>query len=284
MPVLINYENSLHMKNIFLIYFTFSCFIALSQNKQAAEVLEEGKLLYRLEKGSWYGTDDMMARFVTKKDSVGGYVSYETSDNKIYTTFFSRFDQNVILVRYQFDKIPKPEPISVDTLNNDASDLEKDLISLWKDAQSRAVENSDSFFTFYENTSLNFIPLIIGEKRRVFVLTGPQTSGEVILGNDYILNYSRKNKFRNKSKIHNSILFFPFKSEDEQKPIETTIHSHVLTDYITSTDICTLLLYKDYVEWKQHYVISKKIVSIFNLEKETLFIMKRKAWDRILNQ
>ena len=43
------------------------------------------------------------------------------------------------------------------------------------------------------------------------------------------------------------------------------------------------ILYKDFVEWKQHIVISKKEVSIFDLEKELLFTMKRKVWDKISN-
>jgi hypothetical protein len=40
-------------------------------------------------------------------------------------------------------------------------------------------------------------------------------------------------------------------------------------------------LYKEFVEWKQHYVVSKKYVSIFDLEKEELMIMTKEAWDKI---
>jgi len=38
-----------------------------------------------------------------------------------------------------------------------------------------------------------------------------------------------------------------------------------------------LLLHKDYVEWKQHYVMGKKYVSIFDMEKETLAVLTLKA-------
>jgi hypothetical protein len=105
----------------------------------------------------------------------------------------------------------------------------------------------------------------------------------VIIGNDYIINYDKNNAFKDKSKIHNSILQFPYTSENGENAIESTYHSHVVTDYISSTDICTLLLYRDYVEWKQHIVISQKEVSIFNLEHETLFTMKKKDWEKINN-
>ncbi|MGS2761209.1 hypothetical protein [Sinomicrobium sp. M5D2P9] len=271
------------MNKPFLICLTLYSVITFAQNKETDKILEEGKLLYRLEKGSWYGTDDMLARFSTKKDSIGGYLSYETSDNKINTIFFSRFNPNKILIRYQFNNIPKPEPINIDTLHQDATKLEKDLIAIRQDAGNRTMKNADSFFSFYENTSLNIIPVINADEKKVFVLTGPQISGVVIIGNDYILNYDKNNNFRNKSKIHNSLLQFPYKSENEKNSLKTTYHSHIITEYISSTDICTFLLYRDYVEWKQHIVISKKEVSIFDLENETLVTMKKKNWEKMSN-
>lgn len=271
------------MKNIILILVLLFNVHIYSQNKESKKILNEGKLLFRLEKGSWYGTDDMLVRFKTKKDSLGGYVSYETDENKINTIFFSQFNSDKILIRYVFDSLPKPIPIRIDTLNQNATALEKSLISMLKDAREKAFSNKDDFFSFYENTSLNFIPIINKKERNVFVLTGPQVSKIVILGNDYKLSYNKKNKLIQKERIHNSILNFPYTSKDKKTKTVSTIHSHLVTDYISSTDICTLLLYKNYVEWNQHIVISKKKVSIFDLKKETLLVMKRKAWEKIIN-
>ncbi|PIF05993.1 MAG: hypothetical protein CSA36_03835, partial [Draconibacterium sp.] len=170
----------------------------------------------------------------------------------------------------------------IDSTNHIASNLEKSLIKIRQDARARVYSNEDNFFSFYDNTSLNFIPVINDKERNVFILTGPQVSGVVLLGNDYKLSYDKKNEFK-KKKNHNSILQFPYTSGDKENPTVSTIHSHVITEYISSTDICTLLLYKNYVEWKQHIVMSKKKVSIFNLEKESLFTMKRKTWEKIYN-
>ncbi|GGG37311.1 hypothetical protein [Bizionia arctica] len=269
------------MQKIILILLLVSSSLVFSQNKETEKILNEGKLLFRLEKGSWYGTDDMLERFTTKKDSVGGYLSYETTENKINTIFFSRFNSNKILVRYEFDSFPKPIPIKIDTLNHNATNLEKNLISIRQDATDRAFSNEDEFFSFYENTALNFIPVITNKESNVFVLTGPQTSGVVLIGNDYKLSYNKKNEFIKKEKIHNSMLQFSYTSDNKENPTVSTMHSHILTDYISSTDICTLLLYKNYVEWKQHIVISKNDVSIFDLENESLFIMKKKVWEKI---
>ncbi len=259
----------------------FSVTISYSQNKETKEILKEGKLLFRLEKGSWHGTDDMLSRFKTKKDSIGGYLSYETEDNNINTIFFNRFNSDEILIRYTFDSLPKVNPIKIDTLNNIASELEKNLILIRQDAKDKVSSNKDDFFKFYENTALNFIPVIQEKKRTVFILTGPRVGGVVLIGNDYKLSYDKKNRFEKKMKIHNSILQFPYQSDNKENPTVQTFHSHIITKYISSTDICTLLLYKDYVEWKKHIVISKKEVSIFDLEKESLFTMKRKAWEKM---
>lgn len=269
------------MNRIIIFFLIVSSTFTYSQDIESENILNEGKLLFRLEKGSWYGTDDMLARFKSIKDSIGGYLSYENADNKINTIFFSRFDSNKILVRYEFDSLPKTEPIQIDSTNHLASALERRLIKIRQDAQERAYKNEDNFFSFYENTALNFIPVINEEESNVFVLTGPQISGVVLIGNDYKIEYDKKGEFVKKMKIHNSILQFPYKSDDPENELESTFQSLVLSEYINSTDICTLLLYKDYVEWKQHYAISKKYVSIFDLEKEALLIITKKAWDKI---
>ncbi len=112
-------------------------------------------------------------------------------------------------------------------------------------------------------------------------MTGPQVSNVVIIGNDYLLEYDKMNKLKDKIQIHKSLLQYPYKSDDPESKLESTYHSHIVSEYINSTDICTLLLYKNYVEWKQHYVMSKKYVSIFDMEKENLVIITKKAWDKI---
>jgi len=134
------------MQKIIIVFLLFSSSFIYSQNKKAEKILNEGKLLFRMEKGSWYGTDDMLARFKTKKDSVGGYLSYESTDNKINTIFFSRFNSDKILIRYEFDSLPKPEPIKIDTLNHNATDFEKNLISM-REIELMQTKTNFSVFT-----------------------------------------------------------------------------------------------------------------------------------------
>jgi len=269
------------MKRVFVIFTAVFTMTTFSFGQKSNEILEEGKLLYRLEKASWYGTDVFLEKFAHKRDIAGGYLSYLNENNQVVNIFFEQDNPSRILVRFEFESLPQKNPTRIDTTNQIATQQEMDLIAIRQDAVRQMSENEDKFFSFYENTSLNFIPLIRNGKRQVFILTGPQVSNVVIIGNDYLLTYNKKNKLTKKEKLHNTLLQFQGKSDDPEKPIVSTYHSHILSNLITSTDICTLLLYKDFVEWKQHYVISKKYVSIFDLEKENLVALTRKAWDKI---
>lgn len=240
-----------------------------SQKENSIEILKEGKILFRLEKASWNATDHLMYNFKDKADSIGGYLSYISEEALVNTIFWSRYDSTTILIRYVFDSLPKINPKSY-SLNTIANKNEIDLITLRNDAVRKVHDkNNDNFFTFYEGTSMNFIPLITESERKVFVLTGPQESGYVLIGNDYLLEYDKQNTFKQKTKLHNSLLKLPYKGEGHSS-IKQTTHSHVVTKLITSTDICTLLLYRDFVEWKQHYVFGDKFVSLFDLEKEKI--------------
>lgn len=254
----------------------------LSNLEESERILDEGKLLYRMEKAAWYATDDMFSRYRDLLDSLGGYVSYETENHTIKTAFFSRFDNDRILFRYEFDSIPKELPLDISRDKPNVIEKEKKLIAMRLDAMQLVMSDEEGFFKHYENTSFNFIPLIHGDEHIVYILTGPQQHGNMIIGNDYKLVYSSGATFIEKEKVHNSLLTFPYTAEgEEMESISATYHSHVNSDFISPTDICTLLLYKDYIEWDQHYVMSKDYVSIFDLKSETLVILTKDAWDRM---
>lgn len=269
------------MKKFFAIMTVTLTITAFSYGQKTNKILEEGILLYRLEKAAWYGTDFFLGNFPHKKDFAGGYVSYLNERNQIVSAFFEKENPLRILARLEFESFPQENPIRIDTLNQVATSIEVELITLKQNAIQRLNQNEDGFFTFYENTSFNFIPLIQGKQRRVFILTAPTIPDVVLIGNDYLLTYNNKNRFVGKEKIHNSILQFSAKSGDPENKITSTHHTHVLSPLITSTDICTLLLNRDFVEWETHYVISEKYVSCFNLETTNLSVITKKEWDKI---
>ncbi|MGB0431479.1 MAG: hypothetical protein ACPGLV_13475, partial [Bacteroidia bacterium] len=50
---------------------------------------------------------------------------------------------------------------------------------------------------------------------------------------------------------------------------------------ITATDICTLMLYGKYANWKKYNVVSKKYLNIWNCETEHLIVVPMKTIDKI---
>jgi hypothetical protein len=61
------------------------------------------------------------------------------------------------------------------------------------------------------------------------------------------------------------------------------MHSHLpeTGDYITATDICTLMLYEKFAKWKTHNVVSKKYLNIWNCETDQLTVISMEAVDKI---
>ena len=135
------------MKTILTLMLTFFIGGLYAKKPDSGKILSEGKLLYRIEKASWYGTDNFLANYPDRRDSIGGYLSYVATDNKINTIFFSRYNSDHILARYQFDSLPVQTPISIDIYQDQATSIEKDLITIRQDALEKISVNSGGFFS-----------------------------------------------------------------------------------------------------------------------------------------
>ena len=61
------------------------------------------------------------------------------------------------------------------------------------------------------------------------------------------------------------------------------MHSHLpeTGDFITATDICTLMLYEKFAKWKTHNVVSEKYLSIWNCETDKLSVITLDAVEKI---
>ncbi|MEZ4772703.1 MAG: hypothetical protein R3D00_05915 [Bacteroidia bacterium] len=54
---------------------TLSVFAQKNPTEEAAPIVAEGKLLYKSEMASWYGTDLFLEKY-NNRDHIGGYFSY----------------------------------------------------------------------------------------------------------------------------------------------------------------------------------------------------------------
>jgi hypothetical protein len=265
---------------IILTLITISVFGQKSPTEEVRPIVAEGKLLYKSEMASWYGTDLFLESY-KNRENIGGYFSYTENDIS-KCIFFSKSDNPRVIGAISFDSTYDVKTAKTDLSERDFTTRENDIYVIRKKALSEI--NSDTLFKTYNNTNLNLIPLIYGNEKKVYVLTGPQKTGVVIFGNDYLLTFDRDNKLLLKKQLHKNIIpIYYGGKEEEGKKMEGAMHSHLpeTGDFITATDICTLMLYEKFAKWKTHNVISKKYLNIWNCETDQLIVIPKPVFEKI---
>jgi hypothetical protein len=248
--------------------------------KQTQAIVEEGKKLYKSEMASWYGTDLFLEKY-KEKEKIGGYLSY--SENEISKCiFFSKTEVPKVIGTMIFDETFNVQTSKTELEEREFNQTELELYEIRKIALKTI--NSDTIFKQYKDTNLNLIPLISNGEKKVYVLTGPQKNGVIIFGNDYLLRFDKKNKLVERKRLHKNIIWTEFGQKmEEGKEIVAGSHTHLpeTGDFITATDICTLMLYEKSAKWKQYYVYSKNYMSIWNCETNQLTPVSMKAINKI---
>jgi hypothetical protein len=213
-----------------------------------------------------------------------GYFSYTEKDLS-KCVFFSKGDNPQVVGTIIFDSTYNLNTAKVDLTERPFTKLEKRLHAIREAAVE--IASSDTLFKYYKNARFNFIPIIDGKEGKVYVLTGPNVSGVIIFGNDYLLTFDKNNKLQSKKQLHANIITMEYLNEEDGTPLDisTGMHSHVEAtgDYITPTDICTLMLYAKFTTMKTYYIISKNYVSIWDCKKNELpLVMEKEAWYRMV--
>jgi hypothetical protein len=258
-----------------------SCLTAFGQDNPTALAkpnVDEGKRLYKSEMASWYGTDLFLESYKNRAN-IGGYFSY-IDNGTPKCVFFSKSDKPKVIGTISFDSTYNTKTAKTDLTEREYTKLENDLFAIRKIAL--ATINSDTLFKTYKNTNLNLIPLINNGEKKVYVLTGPEQNGVVIFGNDYLLTFDIDNNLRSKKQLHKNIILINYGSKEEGEMVGT-IHTHLpeTGDFITATDICTLMLYEKFAKWKQHNVVSKNYLNIWNCLTDQLVVIPMETIDKI---
>jgi hypothetical protein len=265
---------------VLLTLLNLSVFGQDNPTEQAQPIVAEGKRLYKSEMASWYGTDLFLENYKNRAN-IGGYFSY--SDNGIAKCiFFSKTGEPKVIGTISFDSTYNTKTAKTDLNERDFTPNESDLYKIRKIALASL--NSDTLFKTYKNTNLNLIPLINGDEKKVYVLTGTDQNGVVIFGNDYLLTFDKDNNLISKKQLHQNLIPINYGGKEEEgREIHGTIHSHLpeTGDFITATDICTLMLYEKFTKWKQHDVVSKKYLNIWNCLTDELTVIPMDVMDKI---
>ncbi|WP_228728614.1 hypothetical protein [Chryseobacterium endalhagicum] len=265
------------MKKILTVFATFICLMMYAQNveKIAKEVKEEGVELYRSEMASWYGTDVFRENY-KNMDDVGGYFSY--IDDKVpKCVFFSK--NHKVIGTISFPANYNPKDAKTDFEEREFTPKEQDYFTIRQKALER-VQN-DTIFKVYKNTNLNLVPVIRNNLKKVYILTGTSASNTVIFGNDYLIHFNERNEIKNVEKLHQGMVVQ--KLHEENESTVGGAHTHILDNWqtITPTDVCTLMLYQRFTNWKNYTVVSKKYISIWDTGSENLMVMKSKDFEKM---
>ena len=256
---------------IFIALVSISVFGQKNQEEQAAQIVAEGKLLYKTEMASWYGTDLFLESY-KERENIGGYFSY-TEKEIAKCVFYSKAASPKVIGTISFDSTYSLERAQTDLSERAFSTLENNLYQIRKIASEELFANKDGFFKFYQNTSPNIIPLINGTERKVYILTGPKKSDVVIFGNDYLLTFDQNNKLINKKQLHQNIIPISYSNSAQGEVVEMHTHLPETGALITATDVCTLMLYEKFAHWTTHNVVSKKYLSIWDCQTDELLIL-----------
>ncbi len=271
------------MKKVTLLLITLISVSAFGQDNLttlAKPIVDEGRRLYKSEMASWYGTDLFLENYKDRAN-IGGYFSY-TENETSKCIFFSKADKPKVIGAISFDSTYNTKTANADLSEREFTILENDLFTIRKIALETI--KSDALFKTYKNTNFNLIPLIGNNEKKIYVLTGSDQNGVVIFGNDYLLTFSSDNKLTSTKQLHKNIIPINYGGKEEEgKEIEGTVHSHLpeTGDYITATDICTLMLYEKFTKWKQHNVVSKNYLNIWNCLTDQLVVIPMGTIDKI---
>lgn len=268
---------------ILIILFSFKGFGQEDLNELAKSVEKEGKLIYKTEMASWYGTDIFLAKY-SNKENIGGYFSYVDNDT-IKCVFYSREALPGVIGTIHFDSTYNFEKVDLYLIERNFTPNELELYTMRTNALNAILK--DSIYTFYKNMSINLIPLIENGVKKVYALTGPPDDSTMILGNDLLIECDSLNKIISKRKLHNNIIPLKYKYENnKENDADISYHNHLkgTSDIITPTDICTLMLYSRFSNWKTHIVISDKYVSLWDCKRNDLMIFTREQFDKLYNK
>ncbi|GAB6119812.1 hypothetical protein [Dysgonomonas termitidis] len=259
-----------------LLFLSLNSFSQLDLAKVAIDITIEGKYLYQLEKTAWNGTD-IFSKSYKEPHRIGGYFSF-MDGNKPKCLVFSKGNNPKVLGVVSFGDISIVETATIDFKERDFKASEKELYTI----RTKAFEEvqRDTLFKAYNNTSLNLIPTNKGGEKIVYALTAPKLTGTVLFGNDYLMAFDNDNNMIEKEKLHRNLIPIKF---DEDEDAVASVHSHATgtDEFITATDICTLMLYAKFAGWKQHIVMSQNYISIWDCENESLVIMTRDDYEKL---
>jgi hypothetical protein len=259
-----------HMKKFLLSLFIFLTTTSFAQDLEqiSARILEEGIELYRNERASWISTDSIPEQ---DRKLISGYFTYSTGEHFV-SIYADKSDQ---LAAYKFTFQPTGNlEIKLIKTEKDVplSEKESSILTVRK----HAVGLSSMWyqqFGYSQIVNPNVIIHKISPAFEVYVIPGAKKDGLVPIGGDLRMTFKSNGELDRIDAIHNNLIPFTVHNQEETSHM---IHEHLGNrfdkEYMTVTDICTLLLYRDSLIGEKHVSVHKKFISEFYFKEPRLVI------------
>src|SRR6185295_17540866 len=135
---------------------------------------------------------------------------------------YSTDDQPKVLASITFDSTYNVKTAQMDFAERKFTDKELELYSIRIAAME--IASNDTLFKNYDDMSLNLIPLISENEKKVYILTAPKKTGVVVFGNDYLLTFDANNKLKEKKKLHKNLI--PIEYQERSDSTNEIISMH----------------------------------------------------------
>lgn len=257
------------MKNTFLFLLTALAFSAIGQDFEQVsnEILQDGIQMYRNERASWISTD-----YIPEKDRslVNGYFTYFNGENFI-SIYFDKSNKNAV---YKFTFQPVGE-IEIEMLKTEQNILltktEQDILKVRKKAVGLSVMWYKQF-GYTQIVDPNVIIYKTSPQYEVYVIPGAKVPDLLPIGGDLWMTFKSDGELNKMDAIHNNLIPFEVGITEEVFLRHEHKGRRLAKEYITSTDVCTLLLYRDYLKEEKHVVVHRKYISEFYAKEVRLLI------------
>lgn len=249
------------MKQILPYILIFFASVAIGQDfeKLSKEILTEGIELYRNERASWISTDSVPEQ---DRELVNGYFTNKNGENYI-SIYVDKTDKNAVY-KFTFQPVGDLEIQLTQTEKNiPLSTTEMNILKVRK----KAAGLSSMWYVQFGYTQIvnpNVIIYQTAPEFVVYVIPGAKQNGLLPIGGDLKMTFKPDGELDKLDAIHNNLI--PFETHT---PEETAYlgHEHrgkrLAKEYMTSTDVCTLLLYRNYLKENKHLSVHKRYISEF---------------------
>jgi hypothetical protein len=250
-------------------------------------VFAEAKELYYLERAAWVATDLCANRLKEEKIPFKRYGTIKR-DSTVQTFFYggsagaykvyasARFPAKSIS---EATAVVSWEVRPVDNFEND-----------WISKYNAAFKYLDTtIVSNYQNISLCVQILDKSWGWQMYLMSGTTLSTGIALGNDAVIKFKRKGQNSNdftvsRRRLHKSLVWTPFAGQNAQGEYSQSMHKHLLDDGVfTASELCMLMLYRNYYPWKISVAIGNTYYSQYDKESDYYLLLTTEAIKKIWN-